>query len=433
MPEKQRVNGHRSRTGTNGKAIKATHNDHNFTADHIDPNLTAQNRVWQFQDVTPDPDYKTKFEQDRYEQAVYEKYFKPYLEARNAKAIKGRQPSRVQTIEQFRQNKKACPEEILFTIGNVNNPTDPETLAKIFEEYVKWHEEQFPNVMLLNAYLHVDEPNAAPHIQLRVVWTAHEDDMLIISQRKALEEMGIERPDPDKPINRNNNAKMTYTTICRQKQIELARAHGLEIEDKPQEPSKSGKTLLQLKVETLQAEVDALTEQVGTLTAEKEQAHEKLLSATKAPPRPRDPHVYGSWEHYDCHLEQKRFESDKAFEKRKHKVYEEYAAPIRQDQADWDSKWGLVDCAQRVIDREATLDSREQALTEGEADLARRISDFSREVEQAVKARTRAQEQQITYLQAAVGTLTAELDEVTAERDELHDELYPPTHQGYRR
>ena len=57
MPEqKQRANTHSSRTGTNGKAIKATHQEHNFTAEHVNPELTPNNKVLLFQKVELDPD-----------------------------------------------------------------------------------------------------------------------------------------------------------------------------------------------------------------------------------------------------------------------------------------------------------------------------------------------------------------------------------------
>ena len=444
MP-KQRANGHRSRKGSNGKAIKATHNDHDFKADHIDPTLTKDNKVWEFQTVTPDPDYKGKTEQDCYEQAVYEEDFPDYLDSRNQKAIDGRHKERVQTMQQFRENPKACPEEVQFIIGNAKAPTNPQLLAQIFEEYIEWHKQQFPNVLLLNAYLHVDEPNAAPHVQERRVWTAHEGDMLIISQSKALEEMGIERPFPDEPVSRTNNAKVTYSKMCREKQIEIARAHGLDIEDKPKEPSENGKTMLQLKMQTMQADneklksekaelqgqVLTLSQSVSDLTEQQQQAKEKLLQAVNAPKRPADPKPYGTWEFYDCKLTKGRFESDKAFDKRKHKAYEEYAAPIRQKQADWDSQWGLVEIAQKVLDKQKALDQQEKSLTareiqlaDGQQQLAKDKTEFESKVEQAVRVRTAEQDNRIEGLQA-------QLAEVTAERDELREELYPKADYDY--
>ncbi|MBR1383845.1 MAG: plasmid recombination protein [Ruminococcus sp.] len=290
MAEKQRVTNHQSRTGDKGNVIKATHNEHDFEAEHINPELTSDNRRWLFHDVGVEDG---EHFQDRYEQAVYEEYFSDYLNSRNEKAIKGRHKDRVQTMEQFRVNPKACPEETLFYIGNRDNLVDPDVLAAVYESYVQWHNETFPNVMLLNAYLHLDE--ASPHIHERKVWTAHDGDMLIINQEKALAEMGIERPDPDKKVSRYNNAKMTYTAMCREKLIELAREHGLEIEDKPKEASKSGKKLLQVQVRDLErklAELEAIVsdssqeiQELKATIAEKERRiaeYEQALTAAEA-------------------------------------------------------------------------------------------------------------------------------------------------------
>lgn len=290
MEEKQRVTNHQSRTGDRGKVIKATHNEHDFEAEHINPELTSNNRRWLFHDVGVE---NGEHFQNRYEQAVYEEYFSDYLNSRNEKAIKGRHKDRVQTMEQFRVNPKACPEETLFYIGNRDNLVDPDVLAAVYESYVQWHNETFPNVMLLNAYLHLDE--ASPHIHERKVWTAHDGDMLIINQEKALAEMGIERPNPANKVSRYNNAKMTYTAMCREKLIELARAHGLEIEDKPKDPSKSGKALLKIQVKDLErklAELEAIIsdssqeiQELKATIADKERRiaeYEKALTTAEA-------------------------------------------------------------------------------------------------------------------------------------------------------
>lgn len=255
-----RANIHGSRKGTNGKAISAKHNDRNFDYlddDHIDPFAVDNNVYWKYQDVQPVGE-KTAAEMtfDEYELAWYEQNVSEYLEARNQKAIDGRQPSRVQTMEQFRKNMKACPEENVFTIGNKREQIPPELLREIYEEYTAWHIETFPNIKILDAAMHLDEAN--PHIQSRKVWTAHDEEgRLIISQKQALEEMGIERPNPNKPVGKFNNAKMTYTAMCREKQLELAKKHGLEIIEEPQEPSKSGLSMLEYQTMQEQRERDA--------------------------------------------------------------------------------------------------------------------------------------------------------------------------------
>lgn len=113
------------------------------------------------------------------------------------------------------------------------------------------------------------------------VWTAHEGDMLIINQNKALEEMGIERPDLTKKKNsRFNNAKMTYTEMCREKLKEIAREYGLEIIDEPREASKSGKKLLQYQYDKLKEENEALTAKNAALEQRVQELEHALTEAT---------------------------------------------------------------------------------------------------------------------------------------------------------
>ena len=264
-----RVTNHNGRTNGKGGVLGSKHNDRNFDverADNIDGSRCADNVYWTFakakvKETDKDGNVTERDPKnfDEQEQAVYIAQFSKYLDSRNAKAIEGRHKNRVQTMEQFRRNRKACPEETIFSVGNTQNPCDPAVLRAIYEEYMVWYQATFPNVLMLNAAMHLDE--ASPHIQERKVWTAHEGGMLIINQEKAFAEMGIERPDTSKPVGRFNNAKMTYTKMCRDKQIEIAKAHGIEIEDKPREPSKSGLSMNEYKKQKIQEDIAVLQEQ----------------------------------------------------------------------------------------------------------------------------------------------------------------------------
>ena len=44
-----------------------------------------------------------------------------------------------------------------------------------------------------------------------------EEDYLMIGQAESLRQMGIQPPDPNKPIGKYNNAKQTYSKMCREK------------------------------------------------------------------------------------------------------------------------------------------------------------------------------------------------------------------------
>lgn len=265
---KKRANVHNSRKGTNGKPTTAKHNDRDFDvkqAAHIESELVEKNIYWRFLETE-----KKAPTLDEYEQQIYEKNFSDMLTERNETQIKARHKNRVQTMEQFRRNAKFCPEESLLTIGNRNNKIDGKILEDCFADFIKWHTETYPNVLLLDAALHRDEPNATDHIHLRKVWTYQADGHLAIGQAKALEEMGIERPDLTKKETRNNNAKMTYTAQVREKWLEIAEQHGIEIEKEPQEKSRSGLTMLQLKKRTLEEQIAKFENDIAVLDSEYE-------------------------------------------------------------------------------------------------------------------------------------------------------------------
>ena len=50
-------------------------------------------------------------------------------------------------------------------------------------------------------------------------------------QEKALEALGFELPDPNKPLSRRNNRKITFDAACRKMLFEIAKRHGLELEE----------------------------------------------------------------------------------------------------------------------------------------------------------------------------------------------------------
>ena len=50
-------------------------------------------------------------------------------------------------------------------------------------------------------------------------------------QEKALEALGFNLPDPDKPLSRRNNRKITFDAACRKMLFEIAKQHGLELEE----------------------------------------------------------------------------------------------------------------------------------------------------------------------------------------------------------
>lgn len=243
MSGKMRLTAHNGRSGKHG-VYSAKHNDRNFTseAEHIDKTKNSLNVFWHRYSKT-DPDLTFEDAEKRF----YEDHFQTALDKMNAKAVACRHRDRIKTMDQYRQSKKSCPEEEIIQIGCKDNTVDNKLLWTIVAEQIQWEMLQFPQYKVLDVALHMDE-EGAPHIHKRGVWVAHDiDGVEIVGQAKALEEMGVKKPDPEKKQGRYNNPKMTYTRLCREHLFELAKKHGLNLEKAPKEHSRAGLSLEEYK------------------------------------------------------------------------------------------------------------------------------------------------------------------------------------------
>lgn len=229
---------HNGRTSHLG-AFTPKHNDRNFNishAEHIDPERVKDNRYWNW---TGNP--KMSFEDA--EIAFYEKHIKQHLEAQNARYRAQRHAERVKTMDEYRKSPQTCPEEVILQIGKLGDTIPADMMARIIQEQINWEQKTFPGVKVLNVALHMDE-QGAPHIHERRAWVyTDKAGNTAISQNKSLEQMGVELPNPDRPRSRFNNRKQTFSKRCREHLLQICREHGLEIEEIPQEKSRSGRTL----------------------------------------------------------------------------------------------------------------------------------------------------------------------------------------------
>lgn len=229
---------HNGRTSHLG-AFTPRHNDRNFNishAEHIDPERVKDNRYWNW---TGNPE--TSFEAA--EIAFYEKHIRKHLDAQNARYKAQRHAERVKSMDEYRKSPQTCPEEVILQIGKMGDTIPADMMARIIQEQINWEQKTFPGVKVLNVALHMDE-QGAPHIHERRAWVyTDKDGNTAISQSKSLEQMGVELPNPDKPRGRFNNRKQTFSKRCREHLLQICREHGLEIEEIPQEKSRSGRTL----------------------------------------------------------------------------------------------------------------------------------------------------------------------------------------------
>lgn len=226
---------HNGRTSKDG-AYNTKHNDRQFdirNAEHIDPERVKNNRYWNW---TGNP--KMSFEDA--EAAFYEKYIRKHLDAQNARYEAQRHAERAKTMDEYRRSPQTCPEEVILMIGKAEDTIPADMMARIIQEQINWEQEQFPGAKVLDVALHMDE-QGAPHIHERRAWIyTDKDGNLAISQNKALEQMEVELPNPNRPRGRFNNRKQTFSRMCREHLLQICREHGLEIEEIPQEKSRSG-------------------------------------------------------------------------------------------------------------------------------------------------------------------------------------------------
>ena len=104
-------------------------------------------------------------------------------------------------------------------------------MLNIVTEFIDEFKARFgDHVHVLDWALHLDE--STPHIHERHVFDCENKyGEIAPQQEKALEALGFELPDPNKPLSRRNNRKITFDAACRKMLFEIAKRHGLELEE----------------------------------------------------------------------------------------------------------------------------------------------------------------------------------------------------------
>lgn len=217
-------------TSHSGRVGSARHNDRNFDvqkADHIDPERTADNLTYC---IYPDMDFQAA------ELHYYKMTFGGELRWQNERYKAQGHHERVRTMEQVIATKNKAPDELILQIGDKDADIDPETFARAVNDYTEWHEAwnkaHGNHVTVLNGAIHLDE--TSPHYHERKTYVYQDEyGHNHLGQEKALEQAGLELPDPSKPRSRTNNRKMAYTKMCRDAWIEICQGYGFEVEKTP--------------------------------------------------------------------------------------------------------------------------------------------------------------------------------------------------------
>ena len=226
---------HNGRAGTHG-TYNPKHNDRSFNlanSEHIDQKRAKGNIYWDcYHGIrsASDKDKQTAAFSD-VEKMFYEIHYSHFVENQNARNAKIRHTERNRTIEDLLAGKKTCPEETIYQFGTLDEHASVEDLVLVVTEFMsEFHERFGTHVHLLDWALHLDE--STPHIHERHVFDCENKyGEIAPQQEKALEALGFELPDPEKPLSRRNNRKITFDAACRKMLFEIAKRHGLELEE----------------------------------------------------------------------------------------------------------------------------------------------------------------------------------------------------------
>jgi hypothetical protein len=226
---------HNGRAGTHG-TYNPKHNDRSFNlanSEHIDQKRAKGNIYWDcYHGIrsASDKDKQTAAFSD-VEKMFYEIHYSHFVENQNARNAKIRHTERNRTIEDLLAGKKTCPEETIYQFGTLDEHASAEDLLNIVTEFIDEFKSKFgDHVHVLDWALHLDE--STPHIHERHVFDCENKyGEVAPQQEKALEALGFDLPDPAKPLSRRNNRKITFDAACRKMLFEIAKRHGLELEE----------------------------------------------------------------------------------------------------------------------------------------------------------------------------------------------------------
>ena len=228
---------HNGRSGKNG-TYNPRHNDRRFdleNSEHIDAGRVRENIYWDCYRGYTTMQNREEDSQDisfeKIECTFYQEHYGKYIEAQNERNARTRHTERNRSVEDLLKNNKTCPEETIFQIGTVEESVSYEILLAVVQDFTKQFTNRFgSHVHILDWALHLDE--STPHIHERHVFDCENKyGEIAPQQEKALEALGFDLPDPGKPLSRRNNRKITFDAACRKMLFDIAKRHGLELEE----------------------------------------------------------------------------------------------------------------------------------------------------------------------------------------------------------
>lgn len=216
----------------------------------------------------------------QHERNEYEKRYGGFIAGQNARNIKAGHAKRNRTVDDLLNDVRICPEETIYQIGKEGDCPPPEKLLEIVQEFMDTIEERFgKHVHVLDWALHLDE--TSPHIHARQVFDVENRyGEIEPKQEKALEQLGIPLPFPDKKPSKVNNRKITFDSMCRELLLGICREHGLEVETEAIYGGKASREKNDYIIEAQQEKIAELEKRNAELTADN--AEKARLIAAKS-------------------------------------------------------------------------------------------------------------------------------------------------------
>ncbi len=277
---------HNGRAGKNG-AYNPKHNDRRFdieNSEHIDADRAKQNIYWDCytgfsSSRIRESDKENDYSFEKIEQLYYFEHYADHIQAQNERNEKTRHTERNRTVNDLLTNNKTCPEESIYQIGTIDESVSGEVLARIATEFFAEMEEKFgSHVHILDWALHLDE--GTPHIHERHVFDCENKyGELCPQQEKALEELGIPLPNPDKKKGRNNNRKQTFDAECRKMLFRICARHNLHLQT---EPTYGGRGYLEKQDFIIEKQKETISVQREILTETSQAVKEQEKKIQKA-------------------------------------------------------------------------------------------------------------------------------------------------------
>lgn len=155
------------------------------------------------------------------EKLLYGKWFRQEMELQNERYRQKGNYGRIWTIDEWRTSARHRPVENLFQIGNTKYFPTPKTLWSAYSRFYDWRRDAFGGIFVcIGAAVYAGWK--VPHIHERIVfYWIDTNGVRYTDTDKALAKAGVGLPFPQMPEGRDNNRKMMFDRICREKWLDI--------------------------------------------------------------------------------------------------------------------------------------------------------------------------------------------------------------------